>query len=71
MPAKYWEATGTRSWSLYKALHLSRKTGEGQLLCALCGVAVYLCSAPDRQHFYFKHFQEDGSCPAVTRERLE
>ena len=55
---------------LYKALHLSRKTGEGQLLCALCGVAVYLCSAPDRQRFYFKHFHEDGSCPAVTRQRL-
>jgi len=55
---------------LYKALHLSRKTGEGRLLCALCGVPVYLCSAPDRQHFYFKHFQEDGSCPAVTRARL-
>ena len=25
---------------LYKALHLSRKTGEGRLLCALCGVPV-------------------------------
>lgn len=55
---------------LYKDLQLSRKTGEGRLLCALCGVAVYLCSAPDRQHFYFKHFQEDGSCPAVTRTGL-
>lgn len=55
---------------LYKALHISRKTGQGRLLCALCGVPVYLCSAPDRQHFYFKHFQEDGSCPAVTRARL-
>lgn len=55
---------------LYKALHLSRKTGEARLLCALCGAPVYLCSAPDRQHFYFKHFQEDGSCPAVTRARL-
>lgn len=55
---------------LYKALHLSRKTGEGRLLCAMCGVPVYLCSAPDRQHFYFKHFQEDGSCPAVTRGGL-
>jgi len=55
---------------LYKALHLSRKTGRGRLLCALCGVPVYLCSAPDRQHFYFKHFHEDGSCPAVTRGKL-
>ena len=52
---------------LYKALHMSRKTGDGRLLCALCGVPVYMCSAPDRQHFFFKHFQEDGSCPAVTR----
>jgi len=52
---------------LYKSLHLSRRTGDDRLLCALCGVSVYLCSAPDRQHFHFKHFQEDGSCPAVTR----
>lgn len=55
---------------LYKTLHLSRKTGEGRLLCALCGVPVYMCSAPDRQHFFFKHFQEDGSCPAITRTGL-
>jgi hypothetical protein len=26
-----------------------------------------MCSAPDRQHFFFKHFHEDGSCPVVTR----
>lgn len=55
---------------LYKSLHMSRKTGEGRLLCGLCGVPVYLCSAPDRQHFYFKHFHEDGSCPAETRGKL-
>lgn len=55
---------------LYKTLHLSRKTGENKLLCALCGVPVYLCSAPDRQHFYFKHFHEDGNCPAETRGKL-
>lgn len=55
---------------LYKSLHLSRRTGRDRLLCALCGVPVYLCSAPDRQRFYFKHFQEDGSCPAVTRTGL-
>lgn len=55
---------------LYKRLHRSRKTGEDRLLCGLCGVPVYLCSAPDRQHFYFKHFQEDGNCPAETRGQL-
>lgn len=55
---------------LYKTLHLSRKTGDNRLLCALCGVPVYLCSAADRQHFYFRHFQEDGSCPAVTRNGI-
>lgn len=55
---------------LYKSLHLSRKTGENRLLCALCGVPVYLCSAPDRQHFYFRHFHEGGSCPAATRTGL-
>lgn len=55
---------------LYKLLHLSRKTGDGRLLYALCGVPVYMCSAPDRQHFFFKHIHEDGSCPAVTMMHL-
>lgn len=55
---------------LYKALQIARRTGEGQLLCALCGVAVYMCSAPDRQHFYFKHYEEEGNCPAITRGKL-
>lgn len=55
---------------LYKRLHLSRKTGEGQILCALCGVQVYLCGKPDKEHYFFKHFQEDGSCPAITRGQL-
>lgn len=55
---------------LYKRLHLSRKTGEGQILCALCGVQVYLCGTPDKEHYFFKHFQEDGSCPAITRGQL-
>lgn len=55
---------------LYKRLHLSRKTGEVQILCALCGVQVYLCGTPDKEHYFFKHFQEDGSCPAITRGQL-
>lgn len=55
---------------LYKRLHLSRRTGKGQVLCALCGISVYLCGTADKSHYFFKHFQEDGSCPAVTRGNL-
>jgi hypothetical protein len=55
---------------LKHGLHISRTTGEGQILCALCGVAVYLCAMPDSESFYFKHFHEDGNCPAITRGGL-
>lgn len=55
---------------LYMRLHLSRASGEERILCALCGVPVYLCGMPDRERYFFKHFQEDGSCPAVTRGNL-
>lgn len=51
-------------------LHLSRTTGEGQKLCAICGTPVYLCATADAEHFFFKHFQEDGNCPAITRGGL-
>jgi hypothetical protein len=51
-------------------LHVSRTTGEGQILCSICGVAVYLCATPDSEHFFFKHFIEDGNCPAITRGGL-
>lgn len=55
---------------LYKRLHVSRETEEGRVLCALCSVPVYLCGMPDKEHYFFKHFQEDGSCPAITRGDL-
>lgn len=42
------------------------KRGEVRLVCATCGVPVYLaCSTSKR--FFFRHRHEDGSCPAVTR----
>lgn len=42
------------------------KTGDARLVCATCGVPVYLaCSTSKR--FFFRHRHEDGSCPAVTR----
>lgn len=45
------------------------KRGEARLVCATCGVPVYLaCSTSKR--FFFRHRQEDGSCPAVTRTSL-
>lgn len=55
---------------LYRALHVARRTGQGQVLCRRCEVPVYLCAMPDRQHFYFRHYHEDGSCPAITRGAL-
>ncbi|WP_324828859.1 DUF6035 family protein [Qipengyuania zhejiangensis] len=45
------------------------KRGEARLVCATCGVPVYLaCSTSKR--FFFRHRHEDGSCPAVTRTSL-
>lgn len=45
------------------------KRDEARLVCATCGVPVYLaCSATKR--FFFRHRHEDGSCPAVTRTGL-
>lgn len=45
------------------------KRDEARLVCATCGVPVYLaCSTTKR--FFFRHRQEDGSCPAVTRTQL-
>lgn len=42
------------------------KSDETRLVCATCGVPVYLaCSTSKR--FFFRHRHEDGSCPAVTR----
>ncbi|ANY21149.1 hypothetical protein A6F68_02655 [Tsuneonella dongtanensis] len=45
------------------------KRGEARLVCATCGVPVYLaCSTSKR--FFFRHRHENGSCPAVTRTSL-
>ena len=45
------------------------KCDEARLVCATCGVPVYLaCSTTKR--FFFRHRREDGSCPAVTRTEL-
>ncbi len=45
------------------------KRDEARLVCATCGVPVYLaCSTTKR--FFFRHRHEDGSCPAVTRTEL-
>ena len=59
-----------RALRLYKQLHLARKTGENAFLCALCSIPVYMVSAPDGEHFFFRHYQEDGSCPSITRGQL-
>ncbi|WP_408587063.1 DUF6035 family protein [Novosphingobium sp.] len=45
------------------------KRDGARLVCATCGVPVYLaCSTTKR--FFFRHRHEDGSCPAVTRTGL-
>ncbi len=42
------------------------------LSCPLCWVAVHLCCRRngDEKKFYFKHYHEDGNCPAITRGSL-
>jgi hypothetical protein len=34
--------------------------------CSICGVAVHICSSPNKRRFFFKHREQDGSCPANT-----
>ena len=38
-----------------------------RLVCSLCRVPAYLVSSKDKA-FFFRHAEEDGSCPAVTRD---
>lgn len=41
-------------------------TGKPRVVCAICGVPVYLVSSTSKA-FFFRHTKEDGSCPARTR----
>ncbi|MFZ3289440.1 MAG: DUF6035 family protein [Telluria sp.] len=34
--------------------------------CSICGVAVHICSSRNKRRFFFKHREQDGSCPANT-----
>ena len=34
--------------------------------CSICGVAVHVCSSRNARRFFFKHREQDGSCPANT-----
>lgn len=55
-----------RAILLRQKLKLPVKDNGTRLVCATCGVSVYLaCSISKR--FFFRHRHEDGSCPAVTR----
>lgn len=40
--------------------------GKPRVVCAICGVPVYLVSSTSKA-FFFRHTLEDGSCPAQTR----
>lgn len=64
------QADRTEVLRLKHRLQVSRVTGQGRILCAICGVPVYMSAMPDAQTFVFKHFQEDGNCPHITREGL-
>lgn len=55
-----------RAILLRQKLKLLVKDNGTRLVCATCGVPVYLaCSTSKR--FFFRHRHEDGSCPAFTR----
>jgi hypothetical protein len=55
-----------RAILLRQKLKMLVKSNKTRLVCATCGVPVYLaCSTAKR--FFFRHRHEDGSCPAVTR----
>lgn len=43
------------------------KAGRPRLVCSLCRVPAYLVSSKDKA-FFFRDAEEDGSCPAVTRD---
>lgn len=38
--------------------------------CSICGVAVHICSSHIKRRFFFKHREQDGSCPANTSDDL-
>ena len=63
-------ADRTEVLRLKHRLQVSRVTGEGRILCAICGVPVYMSAMPDAQTFVFKHFHEDGNCPHITRDGM-
>jgi competence CoiA-like predicted nuclease len=44
--------------------------GKERFLCALCNAPVYLIAQMNRKKLHFRHTQEDGSCPAITRGDL-
>jgi len=73
---EYIEAIGFIRGHRYQALIETRnkilermRAERTHYVCALCGVAVYLCSTAEKQ-FFFRHRIEDGSCPARTRSPL-
>lgn len=39
--------------------------------CSICGVAVHICSSSTKRRFFFKHREQDGSCPANTAGALD
>ena len=43
------------------------KAGRPRLVCALCVIAAYIVSSKEKA-FFFRHAEEDGSCPARSRE---
>jgi len=61
----YAEAVKTRL-QVRAAMHAE----EPLYRCSKCFVPVYLCRHPLSTKFYFKHREENGNCPAITRGEL-
>lgn len=49
----------------------ANNNGQPLFRCAICQVQVFICGRPDGQKFFFKHYHEDGSCPAITRGEVD
>lgn len=48
------------------AQHLKRP----MYVCSICQTPVFICRVPHESKFFFKHKEENGNCPSITRGHL-